>query len=57
MEIGYKPTGEGWNTASIKWGVSLPAQHQSQVPIQSAISSPNGEEKQNKLEESEAQNI
>lgn len=23
LENGYKPTGEGWETASLKWGVSL----------------------------------
>ena len=36
MDIGYKPAGEGWNVASIKWGVSLPPYGQSQVDVQQA---------------------
>lgn len=25
LERGYKPSGDGWNVAALKWGVAMPA--------------------------------
>ncbi len=55
MEIGYHPIGEGWEEASLKWGVSLPNKTQLQVPIQPVLPTPNKEQNQTPLAESKTE--
>lgn len=50
MEIGYHPIGEGWDEASLKWGVSLSNKTEHQVPIQLVAPPQNGEDNQGSVD-------